>query len=160
MSTPAPEPTPATPPGTRPGHAPQGTRAELEDTQIWWLRWVYVPVMSLIGLGALGVALLGAGDSTLALIVFLLVTGSLLGAALRFRARRAETGRLALDERDETQTMRTMGYAWCFCFFGVLAWTVVWAATHEDGTPTQLLVLVGLVASVGLGRLCTRREGY
>jgi hypothetical protein len=152
MSPASPEPRPARP--------PQGTRAELEDTQVWWLRWIYGPVMSLIGLGALVVALLGPGDSTLALIVFLLVAASLLGAALGFRRQRAETGRLSLDERDETRVMRTAGYAWCFAFFGVLAWTVVWAATHEDGVPTPLIVLAGLVVALGLGRLCTRREGY
>jgi predicted cobalt transporter CbtA len=160
MSIPTPD-TPSEAPGPRPPRPPQGTRAELEDTQIWWLRWIYVPVMSVIGLAALVVALLGAGDATLALVVLLLVAASLLGAALRFRNQRAETGHLSLDEREETQVMRTAGYAWCFTFFGVLAWLVGWAATHDGGeTPIPLVVLVGLVASVGLGRLCTRREGY
>lgn len=147
-------------PAARPGRPPQGTRAELEDTQIWWLRWIYVPVMSLIGLAALVVAVLGLGDPGLALIVLALVVGSLAGAGSRFRTQRAQTGHLSLDEREETQVMRTAGYAWCFTFFGVLAWLVGWAATHEDGTPIPLVGLVGLVASVGLGRLCTRREGY
>lgn len=147
-------------PADRPGRPPQGTRAELEDTQIWWLRWIYVPVMSVIGLAGLVVALLGVGDSMLALLVFVLVVGSLVGAGVGFRRQYAETGHLSLDERDETRVMRTAGYAWCFTFFGVLAWLVVWAATHEDGTPTPLYALAGLVASVGLGRLCTRREGY
>jgi predicted cobalt transporter CbtA len=161
MSTPTPDtPSPGAP-GPRPPRPPQGTRAELEATQIWWLRWIYVPVMSAIGLGALVVALVGVGDSTLALVVFALVVGSVVGAGFRFRAQRAETGHLSLDERDETQVMRTAGYAWCFTFFGVLAWLVAWAATHDGGeTPLPLIVLVGLVASVGLGRLCTRREGY
>lgn len=160
MSTPMSDPPPADAPGPRPARPPQGTRAELEETQIWWLRWIYVPVMSVIGVGALAVALLGLGDSTLALAVFAVVVGSLVGAGLGFRRQRAETGHLSLDERDETRVMRTAGYAWCFCFFGVLGWLVVWAATHDDGTPVPLYVLSGLVVSLGLGRLCTRREGY
>lgn len=161
MSTPAPRTPTVDAPERRPPRPPQGTRAELEATQIWWLRWIYVPIMSAIGLGALVVALLGVGDSTLALVVFALVAGSLVGAGLRFRTQRAETGHLSLDERDETQVMRTAGYAWCFTFFGVLASLVAWAATHDGGeTPVPLVVLAGLVASVGLGRLCTRREGY
>ncbi|WP_022928254.1 hypothetical protein [Patulibacter americanus] len=161
MSTPTPDVPSDEASGPRPARPPQGTRAELEDTQIWWLRWIYVPVMSAIGIAALVVALLGAGDSTLALVVAIMVAGSLIGATLRFRNQRAETGHLALDEREETQVMRTAGYAWCFTFFGVLAWLVGWAATHDGGeTPIPLIVLAGLVASVGLGRLCTRREGY
>ena len=161
MSTPTPDLPSSRAPGPRPARPPQGTRTELEQTQIWWLRWIYVPVMSVIGLGALVVALLDVGDSTLALVVCALVAGSLVGATLRFRSQRAETGHLSLDEREETQVMRTAGYAWCFTFFGVLAWLVGWAATHDGGeTPIPLVVLLGLVASVGLGRLCTRREGY
>lgn len=160
MSTPTPDSPPADATERRPARAPQGTRAELEETQIWWLRWIYVPIMSTIGLGALVVALLGVGDSTLALAVFAVVVGSLVGAGFGFRRQRAETGHLSLDERDETRVMRTAGYAWCFCFFGTLAWLVVWAATHDGEAPIPLYVLSGLVVSLGLGRLCTRREGY
>ena len=143
-----------------PARPPQGTRTELELTQRWWLRWVYGPLMALIAAGALAGAIVGSGDRRLSASLFVLVIASLVGAALRFRTQRRTTGGLALDERDETQTMRTMGYAWCFSFFGVLIWAVVWAAINDSGIAVPIVVLVGLLACLGLGRLCTRREGY
>jgi cobalamin synthase len=146
-------------PAPRPARPPQGTPTELEDTQRWWLRRVYVPAMSLIAAAALVTAIAGTGEPALSAALFVVCASSLVGAAVRAREQRRTTGRLAQDERDETRTMRTMGYAYCFVFFGVLAWAVAWAATNDAGTPVPIVVLVGLVAALGLGRLCTRREG-
>jgi hypothetical protein len=138
----------------------QGTAAELEATQAWWLRWVYLPVMGTVVIAALVVAALPGTDRRTALVAALVVAASTLGGLQRLRAQRAETGRLSFDERDERQTMRTMGYGYCFAYFATLGWIVAWAATHGPGdAPVPVLVLVGLTVCVGLGRLCTRREG-
>lgn len=160
MSTPeqlSPDPTPA---ATRPARPPQGTPAELEDTQRWWLRWIYGPVMGLIGLAALVTGAAGTGDRTLSLTLAFMVVVALGSAFVSFRAQHRTTGRLALDERAETANMRTLGYGWCFAFFAALAWAVAWAATDDGGMPVPLIVLAGLVLCAGFGRLCTRREGF
>lgn len=117
--------------------------------------------MGLIALAALVTGVAGTGDRQLSLTLFAIVAAALGGALAHFRIQHRATGRIALDERDETANMRMLGYAFCFAFFGALAWAVAWAATTTDGgTPVPLLVLTGLVVCLGLGRLCTRREGF
>lgn len=143
----------------RPARPPQGTPEELEDTQRWWLTYVYGPVMVALTLGALAASAVGDADPLFAGGVVGLTVGSLGGAVARFRAQWRDTGRLSADEREETSTMRTMGYAFCFVYFGVLAWAVAWAAFDGTGTPDPFIALAGLFACLGLGRLCTRREG-
>lgn len=148
-----------TTPGDR-ARPTQGTAAELEITQRWWLTWIYGPAMGTIAAAALVTGILGTGDRQLSLTMFLLAAASLAGALVQFRARHRSTGRIALDERDETANMRMMGYAYCFAFFGAMGWAVVWAATDDGGTPVPLAVLGGLALCLGAGRLCTRREGF
>lgn len=147
-------------PDDRPARPPQGTPEELEATQRWWLTWIYVPIMAVIGIAALVTGIAGTGDRELSLILACLTGGGLLGAFVRFRGQHGATGRIALDERDETANMRMLGYGFCFAFFGALAWSVVWAATNTGGVPAPLLATAGLVVCMGLGRLCTRREGF
>ena len=138
-----------------------GTQAELERTQIWWLRWVYGPTMSAIAVAALVVTALDGFDNLLAWVVFAITAGGLVGATVQFRRQRATYGRLSLDERDETRTMRTMGYGFCFAYFGGLIWAVVWAADHDSSAfPTPIGALAGLTLCLLLGRACTAREGF
>jgi hypothetical protein len=137
-----------------------GSRAEREATQRWWLRWVYVPTMSLLLIGAIVAAWAGPGSSTLVVVLPSLIAGSLIGAVTRFRARYADTGGLALDEREDTSNMRSMGYGYCFACFGALGWAVAWVGFDGRGTPEPFLVLAGLGAAWVLGRLCATREGY
>lgn len=142
------------------GRPPQGTPEELEDTQRWWLTRIYGPVMGLIAVAALVTGVAGTGDRQVSLTLFVAIAAALGGALAHFRTQHRATGRIALDERDETANMRMLGYAFCFAFFGALAWAVAWAATTDGGTPVPLVVTACLVLCLGLGRLCTRREGF
>jgi hypothetical protein len=139
---------------------PQGTPAELEATQRWWLTWVYGPVMGVLAVAAVVAAAVGDASPYLAGALVGVIVGSAAGAVARFRTKHRTTGGLALDERDETSNMRTMGYAFCFVYFGVLAWAVAWTGFDGRGTPEPWFALIGLTVALGLGRLCTRREGF
>lgn len=146
-----------TPHAARPS---QGTRAELEATQRWWLTWIYGPVMAALAVGALVASAVGDADPFLGGGLVGIIVGSVAGAVARFRKKHRATGGLALDERDETANMRTMGYAFCFAYFGILAWAVAWTAFDGTGIPEPWIALAGLVVALVLGRLCTRREGF
>lgn len=123
-----------------------GSRAEREATQRWWLLWVYGPAMTVLGAGAVVAAGTGDGDSFFGTVLVGLIVGSLFGAVFRFRAQLRQTGGLAQDEREETSAMRSMGYGYCFVYFGVLAWAVAWVGFDGSGAPEPFYALGALAA--------------